>query len=152
MDQQNSPLENLNENEFQFLYQIKKELSLEDCGQAIQLAGSVLQALRQTLSLENAYKLIEKLPDFLRLMFVANWKQEDAIITIDHLDEFVSLVIEREQQKKNTSALFKNEVQTLSLIILTLKNLYRMVDLDQIEGFSSTLLQELRNVPSEAAA
>jgi uncharacterized protein (DUF2267 family) len=142
--------ENLDQEEMYFLLQIKKELSLENSHEAVKLVASVLQALRQTLTLENAQSLLNKLPDFLKLAFAANWEQNEAQVPVQHLDEFVSLVMDRD--KKSRKNLFKNEVQTLTVIILTLKKLHRLIDLQNFEGLSTALRQELKDVPSEAAA
>jgi uncharacterized protein (DUF2267 family) len=141
---------NLDQEEMHFLYQIKKELSLESTHDAVKLVASVLHALRQTLTLENATILMNQLPDFLKLAFASNWEQNEAHVPVEHLDEFVGLVMDRDQKSKR--GLFKNEVQTLSVIILTLKKLHKLVDLENFEGLSNALRQELREVPSEAAA
>jgi hypothetical protein len=42
-------------------------------------------------------------------------------------------------------------VQTLTVIILTLKKLQKIVDIETFEGISPVLRQELRDVSSEAA-
>lgn len=136
--------------EMNLIHQIKKELSLESSQDAVKLVASVLQALRQTLTLENANSLLNKLPDFLKLTFASNWEQNEEQVEVNHLDEFVTLVMDRDARYKK--GLFRNEVQTLSVIILTLKKLQRIPDLHSIDGLSPVLLQELRELPSEAAA
>lgn len=141
---------NLDNEEMYFIYQIKKELSLENSHEAVKLVAEVLQALRQTLSLDYANILLNKLPDFLKLAFASNWEQNEPLMKIEHLDEFVALVMERDE--KNQKGLFRNEVQTLTVIILTLKKLDKMIDLESFNGISPHLRQELRDVPSEAAA
>ena len=139
--QPSTPL-NLDQDEMYFLTQIKKELSLENLNEAVKLVSSVLQALRQTLSLEHANDLLNRLPDFLKLAFATNWEQNEGQIPTNHLDEFVSLVMDRD--KKYEKGLFRNEVQTLSVIILTLKKLHRLVDFENFDGLSVALRQELR--------
>ncbi|HYG17874.1 MAG TPA: DUF2267 domain-containing protein [Ohtaekwangia sp.] len=137
--------------EWDIFRQIKKELSVESSTEAVQLVASVLHALRQTLSVQNATALINKLPDFLKLIFAANWKRDEPQVKIEHLDEFVNLVMERDRKSKKF--LFKSDdVFVLSVIILTLKRLYKVVDLDTFEGVSPAFRQELREVPAEAAA
>lgn len=140
----------LDEEEMYFLYQIKKELSLENTQEAVKLVASVIHAVRQTLTLENAKLLLNKLPDFLKLIFASNWEQNEPQTKIQHLDELVALVMERDaDQHKN---LFKNEVHAITVIILTLKKLHKLIDVENFEGFSPQLRQELRELPSEAAA
>jgi uncharacterized protein (DUF2267 family) len=143
-------IENRDQEEMIFFRQIKKELSLENQQEVVQLVASVLQALRQTLALERASALLNELPDFLKLTFAANWKQDEVPVKIDHLDEFVNLVMARD--RKNKKNLFRSEVHALSVIVLTLKKLYKLVDLDKFEGLSQALKQELRDIPAEAAA
>ncbi|WP_165823888.1 DUF2267 domain-containing protein [Pseudochryseolinea flava] len=138
------------DDEMIFFRQIAKELSIEEPKEVVILVASVLQALRQTLPLDRASLLINELPDFLKLTFAANWKRDEEIVKIDHLDEFVNLVMARDRKSKKN--LFKSEVHALSAIILTLKNLYKLVNLDKFEGLSQALKQELREVPVEAAA
>ena len=143
-------IENRDQEEMIFFRQIKKELSLENQQEVVQLVASVLQALRQTLALERASALLNELPDFLKLTFAANWKQDEVPVKIDHLDEFVNLVMARDRKSKKN--LFRSEVHALSVIVLTLKKLYKLVDLDKFEGLSQALKQELREIPAEAAA
>lgn len=136
--------------ELNFIYQIKKEFSLKNSHDAVKLVASVLQALRQTFTLEHANDFLNSLPDFLKLTFASNWERNEAQVKISHLDEFVSLVMQRDE--KYHTGLFRNEVQTLSVIILTLKKLQKVIDVDQFEGISPLLRQELRGLSSEAAA
>ena len=143
-------LETHDDAEMNFFRQIKKELSIENPQDVIQLVASVLQSLRQTLSLDRASALLNELPDFLKLTFATNWKQDEVPVKIDHLDEFVNLVMARDRKSKKN--LFRSEVYALSVIILTLKKLYNLVDLDKFEGLSQAIKQELREVPAEAAA
>jgi uncharacterized protein (DUF2267 family) len=138
------------EKEMQFLFSIKKELSLEGHKQAAQLVACVLHALRQTLTLEQCTNLLLKLPDYLKLIFVSNWKRDEQRVKVEHLDEFVNLIMDRERNGK--LPFFKNEVQALSVAVLTLKNLFKLADLQDFEGLSNALKQELREIPAEAAA
>jgi uncharacterized protein (DUF2267 family) len=140
----------LDPREADLLSQIKKELSLEHPRDAVRLLASVLQGLRQTLTLQNANTLLNKLPDFLKLVFASNWKRDESHVPVEHLDEFVSLVMDRE--KTSGRSFFKNEVQALSVIVLTLKKMYTLIDLDHFEGLSKAFRQELREIPAEAAA
>jgi uncharacterized protein (DUF2267 family) len=142
--------QNLDQEEMYFLHQIRKELSLESPQEAVRLVSSVLQALRQTLTLEDAKALLNRLPDILKLAFAANWERNEQMVNVEHLDEFVALVMERDEKSKR--GLFKNEVQTLSAVILTLKKLGKIVDLENFGGLSTALKQELRDVSTEAAA
>lgn len=143
-------LEKLDDVEVTFFRQIKKELSLEDPHEVVQLVASVLQALRQTLPLERANAFLNQLPDFLKLAFAANWKLNEEQVRINHLDEFVSLLMSRDRKARRF--LFKGEVFALSVVILTLKKLYKLIDLDKFDGLSQAFRQELREVPAEAAA
>jgi uncharacterized protein (DUF2267 family) len=145
-----STSQSLESEELNLFRQIKKELSLEDPQEVVQLVASVLQALRQTLTLQNANALLNKLPDFLKLAFASNWRRNEEQVKIEHLDEFVSLVMARDKREKKY--LFRSEVYTLSVVILTLKKLYKLTDLDKFEGLSQAFRQELRDVPAEAAA
>lgn len=136
--------------EMNLFRQINKELSLENPTEVVQLVTSVLQAFRQTLTLQNANALLNKLPDFLKLAFASNWRRNEEQVRVEHLDEFVSLVMTRD--RRNKKYLFKSEVFTLSVIVLTLKKLYKLLDLDTFEGLSQAFRQELRDIPAEAAA
>lgn len=141
---------NPDQDESDFIQQIRKELSLASTRDAIKLVASVLQAMRQTLTLEKANEILNVLPDFLRLAFVSNWEHDEKQVVVTHLDEFVTLVMDRDAKHKR--GLFRDEVQTLSVIILTLKKLQRLADLENFDGLSLALRQELKGVPSEAAA
>lgn len=133
-----------------FIHQIRKELSLPSSKEAVRMIASVLHAMRQTLPLEKANQILNELPDFLKLAFATNWEHNEKLVHINHLDELVTLVMDRDARSKR--GLFRNEVQTLSVIILTLKKLQRMVDLENFDGLSPALRQELRGLSAEAAA
>lgn len=150
MEATNTKLHHLDPEEMYFIHQIRKELSLESPQDAVKLVASVLQALRQTLTLEDAKSLLNKLPDFLKLAFAANWERDEPRMVVKHLDEFVALVMDRDETSRR--GLFRDEVQTLSVAILTLKGLHKMIDLESFEGLSPALKQELREVSREAAA
>jgi hypothetical protein len=94
--------------------------------------------------------LLNRLPDFLKLAFVTNWKRDEEQIVVQHLDEFVNLVMDRDNVERRN--LFRDEVFTLSVIIMTLKGISKMVDLEHFEGLSPALRQELRHVSTGAAA
>lgn len=145
----NVVMQNPDQDEMSFLTQIRKELSVQTKGEAVRLIAPVLQALRQTLTIQQANNLLNRLPDFLKLVFVSNWKYQEEQVSITYLDEFVCLVMEREQ--KNNKSIFKNEVQALWLVILTLKKLYKLIDLENFEGLSKSMRKELRDLPAEAA-
>lgn len=150
MEATNSDPHYLDQEEMYFLHQIRKELSLDSSQDAVKLVAAVLQSLRQTLSLEENKYLLNRLPDFLKLAFAANWEQHEPRIQVEHLDEFVSLVMDRDEKARK--GLFRTEVQALSVVILTLKKLNKIVDLENFDGLSPLLKQELREVSSDAAA
>src|SRR5690606_29124431 len=133
------------QDEADFIQQIRKELSLPSNQDAVRLVASVLQAMRQTLTLEKANEILNALPDFLKLAFASKWEHDEKQVQVTHLDEFVTLVMERDARHQR--GLFRDEVQTLSVIILTLKKLQRLVDLENFDGLSQALRQELRGVP-----
>jgi uncharacterized protein (DUF2267 family) len=135
--------------EVHFLKQIKKELSLETDYDAIPLVAAVLQALRQTLTLQSANALLNKLPDFLKFVFACNWRQDESQYQVEHLDEFVNLVMERDS--KEGKFLFKSELQTLTVIILTLEKLNKLMDLNNFEGLKHAFRHELREASTEVA-
>lgn len=135
---------------FNFLYQVKKELSLKSIHDAVKLVTCVFHCLRQTLTLQSSMNLLNKLPDFLKLVFVANWKQHEPQTKVKHLDEFVYLVMERCESTQNS--LFKSEVQTLSVVILTLKKLHKITDIEKLDGLTDSFWRELNEVPAESVA
>ena len=143
-------LEKLNNEEISFLQQIRKELCLKSVQETVSLVTLILQALRQTLPLKTCTSLLNVLPDFLKLIFAANWKRNEQQAKIKHLDEFVYLVMERD--KANKRPVCKNEIQTLSVIILTLKKLHKLIGLKHFEGLADTFWKELNDVPAEGIA
>ena len=140
----------LETSEINFLHQIKKELSLETNNEIINKIVSILQALRQTLDNENANTLMKELPDFLKLAFAGNWESNEKIVSINHLDEFVNLVQTRDI--KSGSFYFSDEVQILSLSILTLKKLFEFEKLKNFAGLSPCIRQQLSEVSVEEIA
>jgi len=140
----------LDKEEQDVLNQIRKELFLEKPTDVVPFMASVLQALRQTLTLEHATQLMNKLPDFMKVVFASNWKKDEVRVQISHLDEFVGLVMARDQQEKKH--LFKSEVQTLSIVILVLKKMYKLADIKNFDGLSPMFRQELSDASIEVVA
>jgi uncharacterized protein (DUF2267 family) len=136
--------------EMYFLHQLKKDLLLENEQDAVPLLASVLQALRQTLSLENANLLLNKLPDFLKLVFACNWPQHEEQVAVEHLDEFVNLVMERDQ--RDGKFLFKSELQTLSIVIVTLNRVFKLAELEHFDGLTQAFRHELQEASIELVA
>ena len=143
-------LTHLDQPEIDFLQQIKKELSLETNDEVIKRVASVLQALRQTLTRENANELVNQLPDFLKLAFIGNWDKNEAIVTVNHLDELVSLIQVRDIRSGKNH--FTSEVQILSIAILTLKKLLQFNDLKNFKGLSPYIIQQLNEISAEEIA
>ncbi|HEY3401821.1 MAG TPA: DUF2267 domain-containing protein [Ohtaekwangia sp.] len=137
----------LDEQERSLFMLIKKEMCIENPREIAQQVTAVLHALRQTLSLSVACDLLNRLPDFLKMIFASNWRHDEARVTINHLDEFVNLVMERDRKLKKH--LFKSEEHTLSIAILTLKKMHHLVDFGEIRDISASLRQELSEVDSE---
>jgi uncharacterized protein (DUF2267 family) len=138
------------QDEMYFLHQLKKDLLLENEQEAVPLLASVLQALRQTLTLENANLLLNELPDFLKLVFACNWPHQEEQVVVKHLDEFVNLVMERDQ--RDGKFLFKSELQTLSTVIVILNRLFRLVELDHFDGLTTAFKHELQDASIEMVA
>ena len=86
----------------------------------------------------------------MKVIFASNWKKDEHQVCINHLDEFVTLVMERDQREKKH--LFKSEVQTLLVIILVLKKMYSVVDLRNFDGINLMFRQELNDAATEVAA
>jgi len=135
--------------EISLLKEIKRELSISSSAEVVEQVATVLQTVRQTLTLQNATDMLNRLPDFMKIIFVLNWKQDERPVKIDHLDELVSLVMKRDS--KRSKSLFKNEIQTLSVVLLTLKKLFKIVDLDNFEGLSAAFKYELKLAQRQAA-
>lgn len=144
-----APVQPILDEELQFFSHITRELSLENYQQTVKLVSAVLQSLRQTLTLENAELLLNQLPDFLKLAFATNWKRDENQVKIEHLDEFVGLVMDRDNQQSRKN-LFRSEVEALSVIILTLRGMSKIVDLLNFEALAPALRQELRDASTEA--
>jgi uncharacterized protein (DUF2267 family) len=136
--------------ELLFLHQLKKDLLLENEQDVVPLLAAVLQTLRQTLSLENSNLLLNKLPDFLKLVFACNWPQHEEQVVVEHLDEFVTLVMERDQ--RDGKFLFKSELQTLSIVIITLNRLFKLAELENFDGLTPAFKHELQDASIETVA
>jgi uncharacterized protein (DUF2267 family) len=131
----------MNENENHFLEHLTTELSLPSPEEALPLVTSVMQAFRQTLSRQNADALLARMPEFMKRYFVATAKDEHQV-RVDHLDELVLLVMERD--KGNSKSLFKSELQTLSVVLFTMKKLFSVVD-PKFPGIGQPFFQEVKD-------
>lgn len=135
--------------ELSLIRDVKKELALPTTNEAVKRISVVLHALRQTFSTEAADDFLNRLPDFLKLVFASRWKRNEPRLAVEHLDELVSVVMARDILYGEN--LFKTEVQTLSVVILTLKKLLKLDELQTFDGLSANILQELNDVPAESA-
>lgn len=140
----------LEHEESSLLNEIKKELALKTYQETVGIVGCVLNSFRKCLSLQHASQLLNLLPDFLKLVFVTNWKNNERQVKIDYLDELVNLALE--QDKASGKKLFKSELHALSIIVITLKKLDKLVDLQHFEGISQSFRRQLREIPVEVAA
>jgi uncharacterized protein (DUF2267 family) len=138
----------LNKEEAHLLEQLKKELSLQDSQDAVPLVSSVLHALRETLPRKTAEVFMHKLPGFMKKLFASNWRPSENRIVVEHLDELVTLVMERDQ--KNSKSLFKSELQALSVILYTLKKIYCFIDFRSCEGISWMFYREVKEASEMA--
>jgi uncharacterized protein (DUF2267 family) len=140
----------LEHGESSLLNEIKKELALKTYQETVGIVSCVLNSFRRCLSLQYATLLLNRLPDFLKLVFVSNWKVNESQVKIDYLDELVSLALE--QDTASGKKLFKSEIHALSTVVLTLKKLDKLVDLQHFEGISQSFRRQLREIPVEVAA
>ena len=131
----------MNEREDHFLEHIRAELSLQTPEEAKPFVKSVLSALRKTLSRQNAEAMIKLFPDFLKNYFSASG-QEEKEVNVEHLDELVDLVM-RQDEKENT-VLFKSEVQTLSVILYTLRRIFAGADESAVAGIKYPFINEVK--------
>ncbi|NJM24342.1 MAG: hypothetical protein HC859_01245 [Bacteroidia bacterium] len=90
------------------------------------------------------------MPDFFKLLFVTSWRRAKKAAVINHLDELVSAVIERDQQERHR--VLKRETQALSAVVITLKKLEKLVNLQQFDGLSHSIRKQLRDVHFGRAA
>jgi uncharacterized protein (DUF2267 family) len=139
---------NLESDETEFLQLIKKELSFKTTEEVITRIVSILQAYRQTLSAEQATLIVNELPEYFKIAFITNWHYSEQPIKMDHLDQFVELVLSRDQEK----TIFKSEVEVLSVSILVFKKLIELCKEKAVTLFNPSLLQQIHSVPKEAVA
>jgi len=138
----------LQPDEINFLRQIKKELSFKSFREVLKRVTLVLRTFYQTLDAKQATYIVNQLPDFFKLAFVTPNLPSEKPIIIHHLDEFVNLLMATDK----TKSIFKSEVEALSLSILVLKRVMSSLQPENNMGISPTLIQEINDVPSEAAA
>lgn len=134
--------------ESEFLQLIKKELSYKTSEEVVPRIAAVLQAYRQTLTTDQANLIVNELPEYFKLSFIVNWHYSDEPVSISYLDEFVELLLKRDQEK----SLFKSEVEALSVSILVFKKIIELVECKEMILFKPSLLQEINSIPAEAAA
>jgi uncharacterized protein (DUF2267 family) len=131
-----------------FVQQLKKELSFKSTDEVIPRITSVLHAYRQTLTNEQASLIINELPDYFKIAFVTNWQYTEHPVKIDHLDQFIDLLLTRDHDK----SLFRSEVEALSVSILVFKKIIELCREKGVLVFSPAIRQQINAVPSEAVA
>lgn len=109
------------------------------------LLRSVLHVLRERITMQQSFHLIEQLPMFLKGVYVEQWKYREEPMAMDTLEEFCKAV-EREQSrlgeqsfdwKISTEALVKSVIEVLSL---------RYISAGEISDIVGELPAELKQV------
>lgn len=136
--------------ELSVLRELKQEVGLSTFGEALKVVEHVLTCLGETLTPANAARLTRKMPDFFKLLFATSWRRAKKAAAINHLDELVNAVIERDQQERHR--VLKRETQALSAVVITLKKLEKLVNLQQFDGLSHSIRRQLSDVHVGRAA
>lgn len=96
---------------------LKRELGFESSEKLIKAMGCLIRQLGKTIPTEKAHMMINKLPDFFRMIFIDNWRQEDAGSRKVYLDEFVEEVYIDDQRSQK---IFRTEIMAMSFVLAVL--------------------------------
>ncbi|MBL3654694.1 DUF2267 domain-containing protein [Fulvivirga sediminis] len=110
----------------------------------------VLHTIRKSLSYQESAEFIKRLPEYLKVMFVMNWKPKEERIQLRHLDEFTEEVLNEDDNSEHK--VFFKEVDALTAVITVLKTLNRHVDLLNFPSFHYNLKRELQETMLEVSS
>jgi uncharacterized protein (DUF2267 family) len=134
----------LEKSEWKLLRTLKKEWSLANYRLGVAYLSKVMQALRQGLSQQQVNQLVNRLPDFLKLAFISDWKMKERKKKLRYVDELVQWVVEKDKQ--SPQRLFKSELHALTVVVFVLKYLDTMTGLSDLPGLRWEFKQELEKI------
>ena len=132
------------------IFEVARSLFLTDANKAGTIINRVLHTIRRTLTYQESAEFISRLPQYLKVMYVADWTPREQKVKIQHLDEFTDYVLQVDRE--SDTRVFHKEVDALSAVITVLKALNRHVHLLDLPSFSYSLQRELQETMLEPAA
>jgi hypothetical protein len=129
-----------NEHGILFFRDLKKKLNGTPTRKMISIVRIVLNKLRGSFSLQQLNDTLNNAPSFVQWLIGYNQQHEE--IHIKHLDELVELLIT--EDKQSGMRLFKSEIETLSIVILILRQIQILFEKVGISILPYTMERELQ--------
>jgi hypothetical protein len=129
-----------NEHGILFFRNLKKKLNGTPTRKMISIVRIVLNKLRGSFSLQQLNDTLNNAPSFVQWLIGYNQQHEE--IHIKHLDELVELLIT--EDKQSGMRLFKSEIETLSIVILILRQIQILFEKVGISILPYTMERELQ--------
>jgi hypothetical protein len=129
-----------NEHGILFFRNLKKKLNGTPTRKMISIVRIVLNKLRGSFSLQQLNDTLNNAPSFVQWLIGYNQQHEE--IHIKHLDELVELLIA--EDKQSGMRLFKSEIETLSIVILILRQIQILFEKVGISILPYTMERELQ--------
>jgi hypothetical protein len=130
-----------NEHGILFFRNLKKKLNGTPTRKMISIVRIVLNKLRGSFSLQQLNDTLNNAPFFVQWLIGYNQQHEE--IHIKHLDELVELLIT--EDKQSGTRLFKSEIETLSIVILILRQIQILFEKVGISILPYTMERELQS-------
>jgi uncharacterized protein (DUF2267 family) len=123
------------------IHQLRKNLNIDCNGKAGKVIRVVLHAIRSGLDYSQSAELIRMMPDYLKAIYVLDWRSNGSSIELKHLDNLVEEVVLRDERERY--GLINGELTALTMIVITMKVLNCHVDMLSFEHFNYTFRKEL---------
>jgi hypothetical protein len=129
-----------NEHGILFFRNLKKKLKGTPPRKMISIVRIVLNKLRGSFFLQQLNDTLNNAPSFVQ--WLIGYSQQHEEIHIKHLDELVELLIA--EDKQSGTRLFKSEIETLSIVILILRQIQILFEKVGISILPYTMERELQ--------
>lgn len=125
-----------------FFREVKNELGVDSTKKIVTVVRCVLSQLRKTLSHEQTFELVKRMPDIFQLLLVSNWRYDEKETPVKHLDELADNVYKQaiSQEKR----LFSTEIEALNTVLLVIKKLDKFFGLLGLNLLRYTITEEIK--------
>lgn len=129
---------------YEFIDEVSRELNTTDTDKVGRMIRCVLRALRNRITIDDAFSLMTQLPMALKSVFVDGWKLNSEFQKLSHLDDFISEAIKEDDHSAWRD--FSGKEDAKATIVAVFKVLTRHITPNEAEIIISVLPEDLQKL------